>query len=407
MLRGFDISRTAMRTAVLLPALFAIGLYPAAQAQTPAPAAAPAASQRGTVKAVSSNAITVATDAGQQVTVTLGDTAKVVQLPPGSTDLKAATPATATDIAVGDRILATGKPGDTADKFTAARVILMKSSDIAQKHAQEQADWQKRGSGGLVTAADPAAGTFTIAVGAKKVEVKTTPTTIYRRYSGGSIKFEDAVPSTVADLHVGDQLRVRGAKSDDGSSIQAEEIVSGSFANLSGTIATINPTDNSITLKDLTTKKMMTVKITPGSELHDLPERAATMFAARAKGGAAGAPGGGAGAAGGAGAPPAGGEGAPRGQGGAGGYGGGGRGAGADLSQMVSRLPPEPFTDLKVGKAVMIVASQTSPSSTTVTAVTLLSGVEPILAASPDAGAMTLSPWSVGGGAPEGGGGPQ
>lgn len=263
MLRGFDISRTAMRTAVLLPALFAIGLYPAAQAQTPAPAAAPAASQRGTVKAVSGNAITVATDAGQQVTVTLGDTAKVVQLPPGSTDLKAATPATATDIAVGDRILATGKPGDTADKFTAARVILMKSSDIAQKHAQEQADWQKRGSGGLVTAADPAAGTFTIAVGAKKVEVKTTPTTIYRRYSGGSIKFEDAVPSTVADLHVGDQLRVRGAKSDDGSSIQAEEIVSGSFANLSGTIATINPTDNSITLKDLTTKKMMTVKITP------------------------------------------------------------------------------------------------------------------------------------------------
>ena len=409
----FDISRTAMRTAVLLPALFAISLYPAAQAQAPAPAAAPAASQRGTVKAVSGNAITVATDAGQQVTVTLGDTAKVVQLPPGSTDLKAATPATATDIAVGDRILATGKAGDTADKFTAARVILMKSGDIAQKHAQEQADWQKRGSGGLVTAADPAAGTFTIAVGAKKVEVKTTPTTIYRRYSGGSVKFEDAVPSTVADLHVGDQLRVRGAKSDDGSSIQAEEIVSGSFANLAGLIASINPTDNTITLKDLTTKKTMTVKVTPSSELHDLPERAATAFAARAKGsaaGAAGAPGGGAGAAGGAGAPPAGGAGAPRGpggQGGAGGYGGGGRGAGADLSQMVSRLPPEPFTDLKVGKAVMIVAAQTSPSSTTVTAVTLLSGVEPILAASPDAAAMTLSPWSVGGGAPEGGGGPQ
>ncbi len=165
----------------------------------------------------------------------------------------------------------------------------MKSGDIAQKHAQEQADWQKRGTGGLVTAADPAAGTFTIAVGTKKVEVKTTSATIYRRYSGGSVKFEDAVPSTIADLHVGDQLRVRGAKSDDGSSIQAEEIVSGSFANLAGLIATINPADNTITLKDLTTKKTMTVKITPSSELHDLPERAATMFAARAKGGAAGA----------------------------------------------------------------------------------------------------------------------
>jgi uncharacterized protein DUF5666 len=409
MLRGFDISRTAMRTAVLLPALFAIGLHPAAQAQAPAPAAAPAASQRGTVKAVSGNAITVATDAGQQVTVSLGDTTKVVQLPPGSTDLKTATPATATDIAVGDRILATGKPGDTADKFAATRVILMKSGDIAQKHAAEQADWQKRGSGGLVTAADPAAGTFTIAVGAKKVEVKTTPTTIYRRYSGGSVKFEDAVPSTVADLHVGDQLRVRGAKSDDGSSIQAEEIVSGSFANLAGLIASINTTDNTITLKDLTSKKMMTIKVTPSSELHDLPERAATMFAARAKGGAAGA---GAPAGGGAaGAPPAGGGGAPRGpggQGGPGGYAGGGRSAGGDLSQMVSRLPPEPFADLKVGKAAMIVASQTSPSSTTVTAVTLLTGVEPILAASPDAASMSFSGWgNVTGGGGEGGGGPQ
>jgi co-chaperonin GroES (HSP10) len=410
MLRGFEISRVAMSKA-LLPALFVLGLNAAAPSIAQAPAtAAPAASQRGTVKAVAGNAITVATDAGQQVTVTLTDTAKVVQLPPGSTDLKAATPATAADIAVGDRILATGKAGDAADKFTAGRVILMKSGDIAQKHAAEQADWQKRGSGGLVTAADPASGTFTIAVGAKKVEVKTTPTTIYRRYSGGSVKFEDAVPGTVADLHVGDQLRVRGAKSEDGSSIQAEEIVSGSFANLAGLIASINPADNTITMKDLTTKKTMTIKVTPSSELHDLPESAANRFAQRAKGGSA---------AGAAGAPPAGGGapaagGAPRGPGGqggqgGGGFGGGGRSAGADLSQMVSRLPPSTFADLKVGKAAMIVASQTSPSNTTVTAVTLLTGVEPILAASPDAASATFSGWNVGGGGggEGGGGGPQ
>ena len=152
MLRGIDISRTAIRTAVLLPALFAIGLHPAAQAQAPTPAAASPTSQIGTVKAVSGSAITVAKDGGQQVTVTLGDTTKVSQLAPGSTDLKTATSATAADIAVGDRILATGKAGDTPDKFAATRVILMKSGDIAQKHAQEQADWQKRGGGGIVTA---------------------------------------------------------------------------------------------------------------------------------------------------------------------------------------------------------------------------------------------------------------
>jgi len=52
------------------------------------------------------------------------------------------------------------------------------------------------------------------------------------------------------------------------------------------------------------------------------------------------------------------------------------------------------------------VASQPDAASTIVTAVTLLSGVEPILAATPSGGpAMTLSPWSLGQGAPEGGGG--
>ncbi len=62
---------------------------------------------------------------------------------------------------------------------------------------------------------------------------------------------------------------------------------------------------------------------------------------------------------------------------------------------MVSRLPNKTIADLKVGDAVMIVASQPDPGSAEVTAVTLLSGVEPILAATPSGGpAMTLSPWN-------------
>ncbi len=73
-----------------------------------------------------------------------------------------------------------------------------------------------------------------------------------------------------------------------------------------------------------------------------------------------------------------------------------------DLSQMLARLPNETIADVKVGDAVMIVASQTEPGNATMTAVTLLSGVEPILAATPSgAPAMTLSPWNVGGGGPE------
>ena len=72
---------------------------------------------------------------------------------------------------------------------------------------------------------------------------------------------------------------------------------------------------------------------------------------------------------------------------------------------MLARLPDAKLTDLKPGDAVMVVASQTQPGAGSVTAVTMLSGVEPILAATPSGSpAMTLSPWSMGG-APEGGGG--
>ncbi len=359
-----------------------------------APAAPPAATARqlGTVTSVAGNHLALKTDGGQEVAVSVADGARILQLAPGSTDLKMAQTIELKDIAVGDRVLVNGKVGDNAGAFAASRVILMKSSDIAQKHAMEEADWQKRGIGGIVSAMDAGTGTLTVSVGPRKVAVNTSSTTQFRRYAGDSVKFEDAKPSTLTQIQAGDQLRVRGNKSDDGSSIQAEEVVSGSFKNLAGLIASIDAANGTLTVKDLATKKTVTVTISANSNVRTLPPQAATMFAARAKGGAAGG-----------GAPPA----QPAGQAeasGGGRSGGAGRSAGGDLSQVVSRLPNKTIADLKVGDAVMIVASQPDPRSSTVTAVTLLSGVEPILAAAPGAPSMTLSPWSLGG-EPEGGGG--
>jgi co-chaperonin GroES (HSP10) len=394
MLKKFGVSRTAaLRAGLILPATILSVCGAVLMAQAPA-AATPAARQLGTVTSVAGNSLILKTDAGQVVTVSVADGARILQLAPGSTDLKTAQTIALKDIAAGDRVLVNGKAGDTADAFSASRVILMKSTDIAQKHEMEQADWQKRGSGGIVSAVDAGTGVVTISIGAKKVAVNTSSTTQFRRYAGDSVKFEDAKPGTLAQIQVGDQLRVRGAKSDDGSSIQAEEVVSGSFKNLAGLIATIDAANGTLTLKDLATKKTLTVTITANSNVRTLPPQAAAMFAARAKGGAAGA--GGSAPPQGAGQADASGGGRP---------GGAGRSAGGDLSQLVSRLPNKTIADLKVGDAVMIVASQPDSGSTTVTAVTLLSGVEPILAATPGAPSMTLSPWSLGGeGAPEGGG---
>ncbi|WP_433965835.1 hypothetical protein [Tunturiibacter gelidiferens] len=383
MLKNSGVFRAVVLGAGLIVPIAALSGGDFAALAQNAAAASAAVRQIGTVKAIAGNSLTLTTDAGQEVVVSVADGARILQLTPGSTDLKTAQTITLADIAAGDRVLVSGKAGDAGVGLTASRVILMKSSDIAQKHVAEQGDWQKRGMGGIVSAVDAGSGAVTVSQGVRKIVVNTSSTTKYRRYAGDSVKFEDAKAGTLAQIQVGDQLRVRGATSDDGSSIQAEEVVSGSFRNLAGLIATIDAAGGTLTLKDLATKKTVTVKITDNSSLKAWPAQAAARFAARAKGGGGDtqAPAQGAGQA------ASGGERAS----------GTGHSAGTDLSQLVSRLPSQGVADLKVGDAVMIVASQPEAGNSNVTCVTLLSGVEPILAATPSGGpALTLSPWSLG-----------
>jgi hypothetical protein len=58
-------------------------------------------------------------------------------------------------------------------------------------------------------------------------------------------------------------------------------------------------------------------------------------------------------------------------------------------------MPKVTLGDLKKGDAVMIVSTEGTELGS-VTAITLLSGVEPILEASPKGGqGMTLSPWTL------------
>ena len=71
---------------------------------------------------------------------------------------------------------------------------------------------------------------------------------------------------------------------------------------------------------------------------------------------------------------------------------------------MISRLPAVSLADLQKDEAVMIVS--TAGSGSEVTAITLLSGVEPILTSPNASGAAALlSGWNLS--APGGGEGPQ
>jgi hypothetical protein len=365
-------------------------------------AQAPASPVRvsGTIKSINGTTLSVTKADGTTVSVPVAADAAIVQLPPGVTDIKTAQPIKFSDIVVSDRVV-TGKPGETD---TASRVIVIKAGDIAAKQKAEQADWQKRGVSGLVKSVSGS--TVIVTSGAKMVTVDVTPKTVYRRYAPDSIQFQDAVPGQFAQIQAGDQISVRGDKSDDGSKVSAEEVVSGTFANLSGLLTAVDASAGTVTFKDLTSKKTVTVKLTANSDVRSLPATMAASFAARNSGGPA---------AGGdaAGVAPAGGGGGYQGRqgggaggpGGPGGPGGGGRArAGMDLSRMLARLPKETVADLKPKDAVMIVASPNSGADS-FTAITLLSGVEPLLTAPAGAAPITLSPWSIG--APGGGGGPE
>jgi hypothetical protein len=71
-----------------------------------------------------------------------------------------------------------------------------------------------------------------------------------------------------------------------------------------------------------------------------------------------------------------------------------------EFDQMLSRIPAMKIAELQKGDAVMIVATQSNGAQ--VTAITLLSGVEPILTSSPNGADMVLSPWDLGGGSGSG-----
>ena len=384
------------------------GRQASTQSSGQAPAQTPLTQKVGAVKSINGNALVLAADGGTEVSVTVASNAKIVQVAPGEKDLKSATPIALTDLQVGDRILVRGRASDDAKTMTAVGVIAMKRRDLEAKKTQDRDDWQKRGIGGLVSAVDPTTGTITISAGAgaaaKTVAIHTSKNTVLRRYAPDSVQFDDAKPAPLDQIKPGDQVRARGTKSADGSEFAADEIVSGTFRNLAGIITGIDASAQTISLTDLISKKPVAVKITAQSQLRKIPAQMAQMIAFRLKGtGAAG--GGGASGQSGASAAESGGSsnGGQRG-GGAGGNGAAGGGGRGDFQQIVNRLPASTLADFQKGDAVMVVSTQGTDAGG-VTAITVLGGVEAILAAAPAgnaAQAMTLSPWSLGGGAPTG-----
>jgi hypothetical protein len=367
-------SISMMRLAVATACLFAAPL-------TTITAGAQAAASRflGTITVIGADTLTVKTDTGEVHQVQVPSTAVLKRIEPGQKDLSTAAAMQFSELATGDRVLVKLDPDAPAGTSQALQIIAVKAADVALKQQKDREDWQKRGVGGLVKSVDPAAGVIVLTSGvgaaAKTITVNTTKTTMLKRYAPASVRFDEAQPAPIDTIHVGDQLRARGTKNADGTQIAAEEAISGTFRNVSGMIVSLDPATSTIVVKDLASKKPVTIHVTADAQIKRLPDMMAQMMAMRLKGGSGGPqmpnPSGG-----------------PRpGQG------------GGDPQQMLSRLPAIQLADLKKGEAVMVVSTD---GASEVTAITLLAGVEPLLEA-PAASQNLLNNWSMGSGSPDAG----
>jgi hypothetical protein len=206
----------------------------------------------GEVKSIdtATKQLTIKTDAGSTVSISLSDKTTYKKLAPGETSLTNATDVTFSDLAEGDRIMARGNVAADQKSVPALMVIVMTKGDLAKKQEAERAEWRRRGILGVITALKPDTKEITISnrtmAGMQSVVIPIGDKTEMRRYAPDSIKFGDAKPSSFSELKVGDQLRALGDRSEDPLRFKPEKVVTGSFRTVGGVVTAIDPATGEI-----------------------------------------------------------------------------------------------------------------------------------------------------------------
>ena len=360
--------------------IFTIGLIvfaaSAMSAQTP-DGAVKASLIPGDVVSISEKLLVIKTK-DAPLNVELSEKTEYKRVPAERPSLGAATAAVLADIVVGDKVIVSGILGEDKTKLPARTVYLMSKSDIAQKNAKDAERWTTRGISGKVTSVNLAA--KQVGVEARGLMGATTTTMItakdgavFKRYAPNSVKYSEALTSTLLDVKPGDMLRATGEKSADGLSFTAEEIITGAFQTLAGTVKSIDAGKNEIVITNLQTNKDMTVALGTASTMKKFPEEFAQRMAQPGGGrpgatGDSGRPGGG-----------------PGGQSGTGGPGRMMMGGARSIDEMLERFPTITAADLKVGDMVAVSSSKDGALDR-INAIKLLAGVEPFIRAAQASG---------------------
>jgi hypothetical protein len=334
----------------------------------------------GDVVAITASKLTIKTKTGP-VDAAISAKTEFKRVPPDNPVLKAAVASSASEISVGDKLMVTGILAADGKSLPARSVYVMTQSELSQKRAKESEAWRTRGIIGKVASVNPSTGQ--IAVEQRSLMGATTSISVtpkadakFIRYAPDSEKFDEAKASSLAEIKVGDNLRAIGDKAPDGTTMQAETILTGAFQTVAGTVVSIDAGKNEIVIKSLQTNKPVTVEVASTSVVKKFPEEMATRMAGMQMGGG-GMAGGGVQVVRPAGAPP-GGQAQPGPGQGPRPAGMGGRPGGGGIDEMIDRFPTIAVTDLKPGD-IIAVSSTRNGNLDHIRAIKLLAGVEPFI----------------------------
>jgi hypothetical protein len=308
---------------------------------------------------------TIRTDAGAEVTFTTDEKTVFRRVPPGQTTLEKAERIERADVGPGDRVLVPG--GAPAAGAPARQLILMSRSALAEGREQEREDWRRRGVAGRVVALDAARREAVIETrareGFERLTVVAADGVRVRRYAPDSLRPADAVPATFADIRVGDQLRARGNRAAEAPRLTAEEIITGSIARLTGTIAAVDAARGVVSVALGQGGQTVAISVGQRTSIRRVPAEVAERFGQQRERRREGQGGG---------------EGARERRGQAGEGGERRRAGGGGLQQLWESLPMVSLADLKRGDAVLVTGT-TGSNAEQVTAVSLLTGEPELL----------------------------
>lgn len=236
----------------------------------------------GTAGEISSSALTLESESGTTQSIRVSASTDYLAVQPGQEDLREARKIEWREIKPGDRLLIKySRASDGA--LNALRVICISTTDLEKAQTEQQSDWVRNGTRGVVERIDTAARVIWLRSRSKssqpQVRIHVGNDATVRHYSVFSLRFDLAEASSFDQIQEGDQLRAKGTLNADHTFLEAALVYFGTFQSIAGTITSVDLPNARLSVKDIKAKRTFTFSFRPNADIRVLPAAVANSVA--------------------------------------------------------------------------------------------------------------------------------